>query len=476
MAKETTTIYIDESAIRVLRASGRQVQKWASMPLEAGLVKNGVILDEDAVAAKITQLWQGEEIKGKDVIAGISGINCLYRLITLPELSRNLLPEAVGREAGRALGVPLEEVYLSWQTLPTIKGQTLVYLVASPRNAVAALISTLRKAGLNPYLMDLKPLALARTSAEPRGIIIDVQPSSFDVVVMVEGLPEVVRSLALPREASWERKMSLIREELERAVTFYNSSHMDNPIQATVPLLVCGELAEHQDTWNLLTGKVERPIQTLPSPVEAPETFPAHQYMTNIGLALKENRASEKGNASYSLINFNALPGAYMPRPRSLLDVVLRPVLIGGIVLVAVGAFFAITTAMQNNTLRSELATINEIMVSRHVASQDIVSLRGEVASVEQERDAFKTTVSDFGAARDIVNADLAEINSAFASGGVTLSGVAYSGGSIAVTGTGNSEDAVFSCAKKLRSSGRFGLVVITNINDNGDFSMSLRK
>lgn len=476
MAKEITTIYIDDSAIRVLKTSGRQPQKWCSASLEPGLVKNGVIMDEDAVAARITQLWQSEDIGAKKVIAGISGINCLYRLITLPELPKNLLPEAVKREAERALGVSLEEVHLSWQTLPSLRGETLVYLVASPKNAVDALTSTLRKAGLTPYLMDLKPLALARTITQPRAILIDVQPSSFDIVVMSEAIPQVVRSLALHAEASWERKMSVIREELDRAITFYNSSHMDKPIQASVPLLACGELAEHEDTWRLLTGRQERPVQVLPSPMESPEGFPSSQYMANIGLALKEMLGSEKGAIAYSLVNLNVLPEAYIPKARPLAEVVFRPILIGGIVLIALGAFFAITTARQNAVLRSDLAAINQMMVSQHVTAQDVANLRGQVSSVEGTRDAFKTTLGNFRTARDTMNADLSEINSAFASGAVTLSSVSYSGGSIRISGTGNSENAVFNCAKELRASGRFSLVLINSINDGGGFSMTLVK
>jgi len=239
-----TTIYIDDSAISVLTTKGRQPQKWASIPLESDLVKDGVVLNEDAVASKIKELWQNQSIGARRVIAGISGINCLYRLLTLPELSKDLLPEAVKREAGRVLGVPLEQLHLSWQILPSLKGETLIYLIASPRNSVDALISTLRKAGLNPYLMDLKPLALARTITESRAIIIDLQPTSFDIIVMAERIPQVVRSLPLAQQALMEKKVPVITEELGRAITFYNSSHMDKPIDAAVPLLVCGELTE----------------------------------------------------------------------------------------------------------------------------------------------------------------------------------------------------------------------------------------
>jgi type IV pilus assembly protein PilM len=473
-----TTIYIDDSAISVLTSKGRQPQKWASMPLESGLVEDGVILNEDAVASKVKELWQNQSIGARRVIAGISGINCLYRLLTLPELSKDLLPEAVKREAGRVLGVPLEQLHLSWQSLPSLKGETLVYLVASPRNSVDALISTLRKAGLNPYLMDLKPLALARTITESRAIIIDLQPSSFDIVVMAERIPQVVRSLPLVQDALMEEKVPVITEELGRAIAFYNSSHMDKPIAAAVPLLVCGELTDQPDTWKLILGRQERPVQVLPSPMGIPEGFPSGQYITNIGLALKEVLASEKGAIAYSLVNLNALPEVYIPKPRPISEVLFIPTIVAGIALVALAAFFNITALAHTAALRSELAAINQMTVSRQVRVQDIMTLTEEVSSLEETADVFTTTLRDLAAGRDEVNGDLSQINGCLP-GAVDLQDVSHSGDTLTVRGLADDEDAVFRYARDLRASGRFALVVITDVHEEErqtGFTLTLTK
>jgi hypothetical protein len=349
----------------------------------------------------------------------------------------------------------------------------LIYLAALPKDAVDSLLSTLRKAGLSPYLLDLKPLAIARTSPEARAIIIDLQPSSLDIVIISEGVPQVVRSLPLSWEASLERKIAVITEELGRVVTFYNSSHMDRPIGATIPLLVSGELVE-QDTQDMLSAKVAYPIQVLPSPMKANEEFPASQYATCIGLALKEVLTGEKGAVAYSRVNFNALPEVYLPKVRPLSEILFRPVIIAGIALIALGAFFSFTTYMHNNTLRAELAAINQLAISRHVTVQDIIALRGQVASAEVERDGFSAALSGLKTGRDKVNSDLAAINSALP-GSVSLSSVSY-GSSITVTGKGNSKEAVFRYAKNLRASPNFSLAVITSMDNKGSFTIVLSK
>ena len=481
MANEATTIYIDDSAICALVVRGRKIQKWANMPLEPGLVKNGVILNSVAVADKVRELWRAQSIGATRVIAGISGINCLYRLMTIPEVPRDSLPEAIRREADRVLGVPLEQFHLSWQTLSSSKGEILIYLAASPRNTVNALVTTLRRAGLNPYLMDLKPLALAMTSTEPRAIMIDVQASSFDIVIMVEGIPQIVRSLPLAKEAVLQEKLPIIREELDRAITFYNSSHMDKPLEDTVPLLVCGELIEQEDAWRLLIGRQERPVKALPAPVESSENFPTGQYITNIGLALKE-LSGGKGAGVSSVVNLNALPDVFRPKPRPLSEILFVPAIITGLVIIAVGAFFTINTMTYTASLRQDVKVLNQKIASKLAQSQktgadiekEIAALRKKVSSQEAKASAYTTTLGSFAPRRDEINGDLGQVYKFPAA--LNPPAVNHNTTTVSVTGSADNEDAVFRYAEDLRASGRFSLVVVSRINDTGDFALTLFK
>jgi len=475
MAKQATSIYIDSSAVWVLVARGKQPRKWASMPLERGLVKDGVIQEPNAVASKIKELWRTHKIGDRKVIAGVSGINCLYRSITLPELPRDLLPEAVKRETARILAVPLEQLYLSWQTLPALKGETKVYLAALPRNSIDALISTLRKAGLNPYLMDLKPLCLARTVTEPKAIIIDAQPTSFDIVIQTEAIPQVVRSLPLTEEDSLEEKIPIIREELDRAITFYNSSHMDKPIEASVPILVTGELAEHQDTWKLITGRQPHPVQVLPSLLETPEGFPSSQYMTNIGLALKE--IGDKGATAYSLVNLNVFPDVYRPKPRHLSEILFVPFVVAGIALVVLGFYAYSYTSNRTTELRIELANISEIVITKRTQIDDLTALAEQVSAAQETANAFAATLDSFRSGRDEIFRDLGEINKL--PGAIHLRHVIDDTSTLTVNGLGDDEDAIFSYARNLRASGRFTMVVITDMRQKDyqtEFTIILTK
>ena len=174
------TVFIEDAAIKLLVARGRRVRKWAKLPLESGLVSEGVILDEDRVAENVRELFKLQGVSERKVIAGLSGFNSIYRLVSLPELPEAVLPEAVRHEAMRVIPVSLDQVYLSYQPIPSPPGETRFFLVAYPRSTTDALVSTLQKAGLDPQVMDLAPLALCRTINEPRAMVIDVRSASLD--------------------------------------------------------------------------------------------------------------------------------------------------------------------------------------------------------------------------------------------------------------------------------------------------------
>ncbi|GAH17493.1 unnamed protein product, partial [marine sediment metagenome] len=211
-----------------------------TMPLEAGLVSQGLIVDEAQVVEKVKELFKLQKLGMGKVIAGISGHDSVYRIITLPELPEAVLPEAVKREAKRVIPVPLEEVYLSYQPIPTTQGETNVFLAAFPRNIVDMLYQTLHKAGLQPYMMDLAPLALCRAANQSRSIIVNDRADHLDIIVIVDRVPQLIRRLSLPSEAeSPAERLTTVTEEVERTIAFYNSSHQQEPLDAAVPMLVC---------------------------------------------------------------------------------------------------------------------------------------------------------------------------------------------------------------------------------------------
>jgi type IV pilus assembly protein PilM len=468
MARDATAIYVDDTSVEILSVSGHRARKWASAPLDPGLVRDGVILHQPEVATVIRKLYSDSGFSGGRVVAGISGINCLYRTLILPSLPKNLLTEAVRREAGRALGVSVEQLYLAWQDMPSPKDEKPVFLAAAPKESVDALIATLKRAGLNPYMMDLRPLAIARAAQQQSAIVVDLQPTSLDIVIKVGRVPEVVRSVPISRTMAFEGKLPIVKQELERAVSFYNSVRVEQHLPDDVPVLVSGELAEHQDQWSELGGARGRQIELLTPPLDNASDFESAQYITTTGLAFKET--VERGAVNHSLINFNALPDAYRPKPRPLADILYPPALLIGVLAVLFVGYLVVNGRLHTDALRTEWEATTELAISmRADVGERQTTLRQEredLAGATTRQEARATSLDrldrGFSLRADDVNFDLGEVNNT--PDGVDLDTVEYQGNNVIITGWGDTEASVFSYARQLRASGRFGTIDITRV------------
>ena len=473
MAKRATTLFIRDTGINLLVVRGEKIEKWASMPLDPGLVSQGLVVDEAQVADKVKQLFNETGVKADKVITAFSGHDSLYRIISLPELPDAVLPEAIRREARRTIPTPLEEVYFSYQRLPSLtKGESRIFLVTFPRNLVDALVRTLRQAGVKPYIMDLAPLALCRIPNEPRTIIVNARLDHLDVIVVADRLPQVIRRLVLPGEAeSLEERLPLIAEEFNRTVAFYNSGHMEKPLDTTVPVYVCGDLAEKPETWQSVISQANYRVSPLPSPVELPEGLNSSEFMVNIGLALKELLVEKEGD-NFSTVNFNALPAAYVP-PRFSIFRILVPVgAVIGIGLVILGVILILNGRANTAVLQSQVTTA-ETSVAR--LQSEVAVLNTQLASVGAAADGIRTELAAMERGRTSIYLDLKEIVD-LAEGKVSLSNISHGGAVITVTGTASNVDSIYDYARDLRKSPRFSSIWVSKVESGSKFEFSLTK
>ncbi len=290
MSKRIYALYIDDNSIKLLEAQGKRIREWADMPLEPGLVKNGVIIEEEKVVAKFKQLFQKRSLKRKTLIA-VSGLHCLSRPIILPELPDEMLGEAVRREAKKVLPVPLEQLYLSWHRIPAPADKSGVFVVAVPHRTADSLLKVLQRVGLKLELMDLKPLLLSSLVDENTAIIVDIQSTEFDIVITKKGIPQPIRTITLPKDAlTWQQKVPVIRDELNRTISFYDSNNPDEPIPHDLPVLISGGISNDPDICKYISGEIGRTVNPIVPPLlkNLPDGLDPNRFLANICLIDRE--------------------------------------------------------------------------------------------------------------------------------------------------------------------------------------------
>jgi len=480
MAKKIVTLYIEDTSIRLLVTSGRKIKKWVDVPLQPGLVKNAVILREAEVATKIMQILKAQKVKDNKVVVGISGLHCLSRPIILPQLPRDMLNEAVRREAKRLLPVPLEQLYLSWGPISSPEGKTQVFLVAIPTKSADALFKMLHQAGLKTQLMDIKPLLLARVVRDKTAIIVDVQPTEFDIVIMAEGIPQPIRTVSLPGESLvWQEKLPLIREELVRTIKFFDSNNPEKPLLSSVSVFVSGALADEPDLCQALSDDLGHPVFILPSPLPVPEGLDPNRYMVNIGLVLKE--LAWESRPVPLVTNLNILPIPYRPKPISLPRVIAPPAMA-----IAVGLLAFMVMIIQNASanvaqIHGQLDTTTQLIQQKLQQAQD---LKNKIAELEKKIANAETSGKNFIAAVDSIESQKTSLNVNLDTAvkkvpaGVNLTVISQSKGTLTIKGRALSEKEVLSYLESLDASNRFSEITITSLSkveDAMDFTLSLK-
>jgi len=310
---------------------------------------------------------------------------------------------------------------------------------------------------------------------------VDTCQASMDIVVLGEGIPEVVRSLQVAPDMSQGERIAVLRSELERSVSFYNAAHLDKPVDLTVPILVSGDLAEQDSDKASLAGPRERPVRNIESPLVEVEGFDSRKYATCVGLALKDILLTEEGAVAHSVVNFNALPEIYQVKKRPLTEVLWLPTVLVGIVLIGMGTWGIFYLKGENSSLKARRDNINATIAEQRVSAPDLQALDGQVAAAEAPVATLESLLNSLDASRDTLKANLDVVREYALDSGVSLRTVsADAKGTIKVDGSANTEDEILKYyGRLLYDSGKFSKVIIESMTvaeDGVSFGMVLSR
>jgi type IV pilus assembly protein PilM len=465
------TLNITAKSVRLLSVKGKQVEKWGSIPLAPGLVKDGFILQPKAVGEAISTLFKSTKIPKQKVITSLTGLSFTYRILSLPRTNSALLEEAIQRSARKEIPLPLEELYLSWQAINGKQDEIDFFVLGVPRNPIDAVIQTLAEAGVEPYIVELKPLALARAANRGDALIADLEPDCFDVVLVAGGIPTVIHTITPRGEgASLEDNIRRLTDELSKTVKFYNSSHPETPLSATTPLLLTGELATDATTSKLIQAETGYPVESLVPPLEFPPALPVAPFATNMGLALQRapQKMVSKGEANgFYDISLNILADKSRARAH---PVSRRQILLPLAITVAIGLLFGLyqlktQAGAESARLQTALST----------ASQELHEARLALTEANETSDTINEMVADtealkqeheyiLGQRGDLAN-NLTLVTGALPSS-TYFTAIKIGDGQITIEGETDSPSKVISYAEALEDQLGFSDVRIANITE----------
>lgn len=142
------------------------VERAAGMALPPGVLRDGEVVDVEALAEALRELFRAHKL-GKKVRLGVATQRIVVRTIDLPPLENaKELDAAVRFQAQDHIPMPLEQAVLAHQPLGIVDTpdgpRTRVVLVAARRDVVERMHAAARAAGLRPVGIDLAAFAMIR--------------------------------------------------------------------------------------------------------------------------------------------------------------------------------------------------------------------------------------------------------------------------------------------------------------------------
>ncbi len=448
MSKTVITLDIDSAVIRLLETRGNRVTKWASVSLEPGDVEGKAVSNPQALSTKVKQLMASSGITGRNVIASFTGLYSVSRILKLPSPPKGrIASEAVLEAAGEVMPLDTDKLYLSWQTIAIGEGVQEVFVVGVPRDIIDANVQALKAAGINPRVLDIRTMALGRVVNREQALVLNIEPSSFDIVTVVRGIPEIMRTIAWGQdELTVDDKAEYLASALRLTVDFYNSRHPDTPLDPATPMFVTGQMSEDLALREKLQARLSCPFEPLTPPLEYPEHLPVSEYAVNMGLALKGRTPSnevEQGNCFTPDINF--LPAIYYPWKPS-----RRQLYFVGAVIVAIFLLFQVyqvtsDALAETANLQTRYDILNTELQKRQLEIKNRVPLQKAIA----EYNTISNLDGNFTEDLRVIDAEAAEH-------GVRLISVTHKGSIVTISWEVESYFAIENYLDALEKSGRF--------------------
>jgi type IV pilus assembly protein PilM len=204
---------IGTSGVRAAELSTRRgqtkLERFGQVALPLGAVRHGEVIDVNAVAAAVRELWSQAKFSTKKVVVGVANQKVVVRQVDLPWMPPAELKKSLSFQVQDYIPMPVEQAILDFHPLGEVTSESgarllRVLLVAASRDMVTRGLAAVEQAGLQPSMVDLTPFAVLRSLVRDSGLapvqaeaLVDVGASVTNILVHQGGVPRFVRILLM---------------------------------------------------------------------------------------------------------------------------------------------------------------------------------------------------------------------------------------------------------------------------------------
>ncbi len=222
---------IGSTAVRLVQLRGaglpKVLVKYAYVPLDSNISLSDSKSDQQKLAQTIAQLVSQAHVTTRNVAVGIPSSRVFTTVADVDRLPGNEMAKAIRYQADSLIPTPLAESKIDWAILgdaPSDKTKQKVLLSSVPNAFVESRLDMLESIGLNVVAFEPDNLAMARSLIAPDAaeaqLLLDVGRKSTDLVVTLNGVPHLTRSIPTGVEAVVRSAMQNLNIDEKQADQF----------------------------------------------------------------------------------------------------------------------------------------------------------------------------------------------------------------------------------------------------------------
>ncbi len=257
---------IGTTAIRLVELHGsiptKTLVKYAYVPLDGNLAMSDSKADQQKLAQVVAQLVSQARVTTRNVAVGIPSGRVFTTVADVDRLPAGEMAQAIQFQADSLIPTPLAESKIDWALLgdsPADKTKQEILLSSVPNAFVESRLDMLESIGLNVIAFEPDNLAVARALVSPQTpapqLILDVGRRSTDLVVVLNDVPHLTRSIPTGVEAVIRSAMQNLNIDEKQAEQFvFKFGLSKDKLEGQVHQAIMG-------TVDLLTSEIEKSIK-----------------------------------------------------------------------------------------------------------------------------------------------------------------------------------------------------------------------
>jgi hypothetical protein len=237
MLNPRLAIDLSGDTVRVVIGSPGGRMWGASAALPAGSANHGTVTNAAEVGKVVKQILGGVELKESHAMIAVNDSLASFRVMTFPrETSEPKIDAAVRAQ------LPMDGTRMGMQRYELTQNgnDRTVFAVAFDRARVKAVAEAVRFAGLDPSVVELKSLCLARMAPVSECVVVDLAADPAEVYLISRDLPRLWHTF---RVSSDETETASVAAGVKSVLGFHRRQADGNGLPSDVAVFITEQAA-----------------------------------------------------------------------------------------------------------------------------------------------------------------------------------------------------------------------------------------